>query len=459
MNQLELEENFISKLLENEGHIITAISKTGGGFINYISSKEIKFLTSLVLECFNKYSSTLTEQILVGSLNDKSADEETILKYKYTFKQLKKKVVSDTDFLNIIEQLQNSYISRSLVDTLLQTQSALEQSKDGKATFDLLEKNMFILKSQISSKDITECSTRDISEEIRLYEDMKAHPEKYRGIKVGITKLDEVTGGFRNGELVIVLGETSVGKSIFLMNVQYNTLINNYNSLLVTIEMSKEQARRRLASRISELPYLKIKNGTLTDDEFLKLTSSLKEFEVSNGESIITDVPQECTARMIEAKIRSLMRIKKIDLVILDYLLLMAPSIPSAKMNREERISQIGLELKQMARSLNIPVITASQITSKDAKEKAKKVDEAYDWTDASQAKSIITHADWALSIKKESDVNILNLGLTKGRDGSLKNVIQLVTDYDILKIGNCIDINLDSIAIPLDQISTEDKF
>ena len=274
-------------------------------------------------------------------------------------------------------------------------------------------------------------------EEVKLYEDIKAHPEKYRGIKIGIDKLDAITGGFRKGELVVAMGATKVGKSIFLLNTEYNTMMQGLNSIYVTIEMPAEQVRRRLSSRISGLPYLGIRNTTLTEEELIKLKTDLKVFENNHGFPLIIDVPKDCSAKLIEAKIQSLRRTEKIDLVIVDYLLLMTPSIPHHKMSREERVTQISLELKEMARALDIPVITATQVNANAEEGKKKKINKPYEWYDAGQAKSVAANCDWLLSLKREEDVNILNLGMVVGRDGDLDEIIPLVIDYKKMLIGN----------------------
>ena len=451
MTQLNLESQALSGTLESLDNIILLLSKAGNNFTNYVTAKELKFMYSSVMRAYQEYSSVLTEQLLVSFLEEKEADEESILKYKFLYRQLKKKTQTETDFKLTIDTLANNYTSRCLIDVMLQSQEHLQQGKNGKATFDLLEKNMMILKSQISNRDIRETSTRNITDEVLLYEDMVKNPDKYRGVKIGIDKLDEVTGGFRKGELVIVMGATKVGKSIFLLNCQYNTIVQGYNSVYVTIEMPLEQARRRLVSRITELPYLKIKNVHLTGEELDVMKADLAEFEKGKGHSLIVDVPQECTPKLIEAKLRALLKTQPIDIIFLDYLLLMSPSTQASKMSREEKITQISLELKQMARSLNIPIITATQVTSDAGKKRDKTADEAYDWVDASQAKSVATNCDWLLSIKREPDINILNLGISVGRDGAIDGIIPLVIDYSKMLIGNYTE-------VPTAEMPVEEK-
>lgn len=462
-SQLEIEEIFVSGVAQSTDNLTYLMTKNANNFLGYITSKELKFIYGAVLLAYQNYSALLTDQYLENLLADKGATEEDILKYKYTLRQLKKKTVTEVDFKQNLDRLTDSYISRSLIDSMLQTQEQLQQNKNGLEAYALLERNMLILKAQIASKDIRETSTRNILDEVTLYEDMVAHPEKYRGIKIGIDKLDEITGGFRKGELIIALGATKVGKSIFLLNVQYNTLISGHNSLFITIEMSLEQCRRRLVSLITEIHYLKIKNGNLSKDELAQMKERLTAFEKLDAQSIIVDVPESCTPKMVEAKIRTMMKTQRVDLVILDYLLLMSPSVPSPKMSREERITQVSLELKQLSRSLNIPIVTASQVTAEAGKKREKTSDEAYDWVDAGQAKSIISNADWVLSLKREPDTNILNLGITAGRDGALDNVIPLVCDYSKMKIGNFVDIAESTMKVPDDiankQVQSTDTF
>lgn len=442
-NQLELEEQVVAGAIQSTDNLMTLFLKTPTNFIGYITSKELRFVFSLVLTTYQTYNNLLTEQILVSALTERGANEEDILKYKYQFKQLKKKSINETDFKFVIDQLTDNYVSRCLIESLLQSQEMLQKEKSGKAAFDLLEKNMLILKAQITSKDMREISTKNITEEVRLYEDMKAHPERYRGLRIGIDKLDDITGGFRRGELVIVMGATKVGKSIFLLNTQYNTMKQGFNSVYITIEMPLTQVRKRLTSRITGLPYLGIKNVNLSNEDFEKMKSDLEAFEKESGHSLIVDVPQNCTAKTIEAKIQSLRKTEKVDLVIIDYLLLMTPSVPHSKMSREERITTISQELKEMARGLDLPVITATQVTATAEEHNKKKTDRPYEWYDSSQAKSIAANCDWLLSIKRELDVNILNLGMVVGRDGDLEEVIPLVIDYKRMLVGNFEDVSI----------------
>jgi replicative DNA helicase len=456
-SQLELEEQFIAGVLQSTDNLTALFVRSSDDFLSYLTARELKFIFSLILTTYQSYSSLLTEQILVSALTERGASEEDILKYKYQYKKLKKIVINETDFKFVVDKLIDNYISRSLIDSFLQSQTLLEKEKNGQMAFDLLEKNLMLLKAQTANKNIREISTRDLMGEVRLYEDIKAHPEKYRGIKIGIDKLDAITGGFRKGELVITMGATKVGKSIFLLNTQYNTMIQGLNSIYVTIEMPAEQVRRRLASRISGIPYLGIRNTNLTDNELEKLKTDLTAFETNHGFSQIIDVPKDCTTKLIEAKIQSLRRTQKIDLIIIDYLLLMTPSVPHTRMSREERVTQISLELKEMARALDIPVITATQVNAAAEEGKKKKINKPYEWYDAGQAKSVAANSDWLLSLKREPDVNILNLGMVVGRDGDLDEVIPLVVDFKKMLIGNFEDIS--TTQEPSQQPTSADNF
>ena len=464
MDQFDLESVLVAGVLDSVDNILIAMSKSRATFATYLTNKELRFVFGVAMHAYNTYSSTLTEQLLLSTLTEKGASEEDLLKYRSLFKSLKRKTIIEADFKHAIDKLIDNYVSRGLIDSMLQTQEVLGRESNGKTAFDLLEKNMMVLKDQMISRDIRETTTERLTEEVALYNDMRLHPEKYRGIKIGIDRLDDITGGFRKGELVVSLGATKVGKSIFLLNCQYNTMKNGYTSILVSIEMSMEQCRRRLVSRITELPYLKIKNIALSPEELTHMQDTLSAFEQRHdGHSIIIDVPENCTAKMIEARVRSLLRTRKVDVIIIDYLLLMSPSIPSQKMNREERITQVALELKQLARSLNIPIITATQVTAKAAERREKTTEDAYDWTELSQAKSVATHADWVLSLKREPDVNILNLGITAGRDGALDEVIPLVIDYSKMLIGNYAESSTEpqqSAIAPTDaQVKSGDSF
>lgn len=461
MAQLDIEMAVVSGALDKVENLVFLASQTAGNFGAYFTSKELRFLFSCASDTFLRYSGELTEQGLVDALTLRDASEEDLLKYRHLFKQLKRSLPTEADFKLAVDKLIDSFVSRCLIDSMLQAQETLQRDRNGLAAFELLEKNLFILKNQITQKDVRELSTKNLTEEVKLYEDMQSHPEKYRGVKIGIDKLDEVTGGFRKGELVVAMGATKVGKSIFLLNCQYNTMLAGYSSAYFSIEMSDEQCRRRLVSRITGLPYLRIKNVKLSPEELGRMRSELETFEQrTDGHSLIVDIPENCTPKMIEAKTRALMKKQRVDLVLVDYLLLMQPSGGNGKLSREEKINQVALELKQMARSLNIPVITATQVTAKAAEKRSQTSDDPYDWVDASQAKSVATHCDWLLSLKREPDTNILNLGIAVGRDGALDAVIPLVTDYSRMALFNYVDATAERTdAIPVAEIKTEGPF
>ena len=101
-----------------------------------------------------------------------------------------------------------------------------------------------------------------------VLEDMKLHPEKYKGMPTGIDELDELTGGLWKGELAFVFGRTGVGKSFFLLETALTAYRNVHRVLVISIEMNRLHWARRGDSRVSHIPYARFKKAELSDQEY-----------------------------------------------------------------------------------------------------------------------------------------------------------------------------------------------
>jgi replicative DNA helicase len=183
--------------------------------------------------------------------------------------------------------------------------------------------------------------------------------EHVTGVPSGYVDLDKLTAGFQRGDLVIIAGRPSMGKTSLAVNIVENAAIRHaVPAAIFSLEMSKEQLVLRLLCSQSEVALHKIRNGFLGHEDWPRLTT---------GAGLLTQAPiwiddsAAPTVLEIRAKCRRLKAEGKLGLVVIDYLQLVRSSGRSE--NRVQEISQITRALKALAKELDVPVVALSQLS------------------------------------------------------------------------------------------------
>ncbi len=203
-------------------------------------------------------------------------------------------------------------------------------------------------------KDIIKDSFRTIE---RLYE----RKELVTGVPTGFGKIDEITSGLQNSDLIIVAGRPSMGKTAFALNIaEHVALEENIAVAIFSLEMAKEQLAMRMFSSIAKVNSQKLRRGFVGETDWPKLTTAAGR--LSEAPIFIDDTPA-ITVLEMKAKARRLKADKGLGLVILDYLQLMRSG--GSKDSREQEISEISRSLKALAKELAVPVIALSQLNRK----------------------------------------------------------------------------------------------
>ena len=180
------------------------------------------------------------------------------------------------------------------------------------------------------------------------------------GLSTGFTDLDSRTAGFQPSDFILIAARPSMGKTALALNIaQHAVLKENRCVAIFSLEMSKEQLTNRLFSMESHVDAQKIRTGDLTEQEWAELLESAG----SIGESrlIIDDTPA-ITVQEMRSKCRKYKMEFGLEMVIIDYLQLMSGSGKSGE-SRQQEISEISRSLKALARELNVPVISLSQLS------------------------------------------------------------------------------------------------
>ena len=180
------------------------------------------------------------------------------------------------------------------------------------------------------------------------------------GVATGFADLDQKTSGLQPGDLIIVAGRPSMGKTAFSLNIAENIALEGGIVGVFSMEMGGTQLAMRMLGSIGRLDLHKLRTGKLNDAEFSKFATALERLQEVK---LHVDETPALTALELRARARRLHRLYgKLDLIVIDYLQLMSGSSGAASENRATEISEISRSLKALAKELQVPVIALSQL-------------------------------------------------------------------------------------------------
>ena len=179
------------------------------------------------------------------------------------------------------------------------------------------------------------------------------------GVPTGFIDLDRMTSGLQPGDLVIVAGRPSMGKTAFSLNIGENVAIEAGLPVAVfSMEMGGTQLAMRMLGSVGQLDQHRLRTGRLNDEDWPRLTHAIQKM---NDAQLYIDETAGLNPIELRARARRLSRqCGKLGLIIIDYLQLMTGS--KAGDNRTAEISEISRSLKGLAKELHCPVIALSQL-------------------------------------------------------------------------------------------------
>ncbi|NLD09592.1 MAG: replicative DNA helicase [Xanthomonadaceae bacterium] len=255
---------------------------------------------------------------------------------------------------------------RSVVRRLIAVGSNIADSgftPDGRTPDELIqfaEQAVFAIAEQGAKSDQGLANIRDVMEHaLERIDEMAKAEDGITGAPTGWSQFDEMTSGLQNGDMIIVAGRPSMGKTTLAMNmVERVAMYTRQPVAIFSLEMPAEQLVMRMFSSLGSIEQGKIRSGKLDDLDTKKLSDATKT--LANTKIFIDD-----TSGLSPSEVRSRARRLQRDhgqlgLVMVDYLQLM--SIPGMSDQRVAEVSEISRSLKLMARELNVPVIVLSQL-------------------------------------------------------------------------------------------------
>ena len=185
------------------------------------------------------------------------------------------------------------------------------------------------------------------------------NPSDVTGVPTGFTDLDRMTSGLQPGDLVIVAGRPSMGKTSLALNMAEHVALESGLPVGVfSMEMGASQLVMRMLGSVGKLDQHKVRTGRLADEDWRKLTDAVGRL---NDAPIHIDETAALNSLELRARARRLHRqYGKLGLIVVDYLQLMSASTQGE--NRATEISEISRGLKALAKELNVPVVALSQL-------------------------------------------------------------------------------------------------
>ncbi|NKB62822.1 MAG: replicative DNA helicase [Gammaproteobacteria bacterium] len=221
-----------------------------------------------------------------------------------------------------------------------------------KLVFDISERDG---RSRQGFTPIQDLLTRSIDRIEELFES----GESITGVATGFHDLDEMTSGMQRGDLVIVAGRPSMGKTSFAMNIAEYVAVEKQEPVAIfSMEMPGEQLAMRMLSSLGRINSNRVRSGQLKEDDWPRVNSAVGMLDRA---PMFIDDSVGLNPLDLRSRARRLLKDNKsLGLIVIDYLQLMQAS--DSNENRATEISAITRSLKMLAKELNVPVIALSQL-------------------------------------------------------------------------------------------------
>jgi replicative DNA helicase len=312
---------------------------------------------------------------------------------------------------------------------------AYDRGKSVNTLLDEAEKAVFGLSERRITYDL-----QPIQQVLGSYYDridqLSQRPDEIFGVPTGLIDLDKILGGLQKSDLLIIAGRPGMGKTGFMLSVAKNAAQKHRKHVAVfSLEMSNEQLIQRLIAQETGIDTQRLRSGQLHDDEWSKFNHAI---EVLSDTHIWLDDTPAITPLSLRTKCRRLHMEHQLDLIIVDYLQLMAGDTRTE--NRVQEVSYISRNLKVLARELNVPVLVGAQL-SRAVEQRA---DKRPVLSDLRESGSLEQDSDIVMFIHRpdekdadETRQDYAQIIIAKHRNGPTHTGIDLVFRTNLAKFDN----------------------
>ncbi len=252
---------------------------------------------------------------------------------------------------------------KSILRTLIESAQGIMQTamQPGQSTAEIIdeaEKSIFQVAEDRHRKGFIPLRI-SAEESLAQIEELTERAELITGVATGFPQFDEMTAGLQKGDLIILAARPSMGKTAFALNIITHAALHGGAKIGVfSLEMSHHQLFMRMLCAVGQVDAHRLRTGRIGKDEWQRI---IKAFgELSDAPVFIDDTPGVGIMEM-RAKCRRLKLEHGCDMIVVDYLQLMRGR--GRYDNRQQEISDISRSLKELAKELNCPVVSLSQLS------------------------------------------------------------------------------------------------
>ena len=319
------------------------------------------------------------------------------------------------------------YVQREIIRISSEaTKMAFDEMEDVANIIEFYEKEMFEIVNKSIKKDFLhiEKIIRNGLTQIQFATKQNNEGGYLAGLPSGFSHVDNYTTGFTNGDLIIIAGRPSMGKSAFALCILRNLAIDFETPVgFFSLEMSIESLANRFISMESEIEGIRLKTGKITHLDWNRIEKNVYNIINSN---IYIDDTAAIGLMELRTKARRLVAKHNVKLIAIDYMQLMS-SVEKRGQNREQEVSKLSAGLKALAKELNIPIIVLSQLS----RENEKRGNKRPMLSDLRDSGAIEQDADLVIFIHRpekynEADISLKGLAeviIAKHRNGAIGTV------------------------------------
>lgn len=313
-----------------------------------------KLIYAAMLEMFTLGQPIDFVTVLDNLKKDGKFEENTAKTYLLQLAQIVPSIKNAQTYAYIVR---DNYDVRTLITTARDIiEEASSGTNDAAMLLDSAEQKIFDIRQGKNMQGLQRINETIIETFDRLDALNSDENQLYQGIPTGINDLDETITGLNRSDLILLAARPGMGKTSFALNIARHVAVKEKRKVaFFSLEMTKEQLTARLLSTEAMVGGVKLRTGKLADDEWIRLVEA---GDILSKTEIYFDDTPGITVPEMKAKLR---RFKNVDLVVIDYLQLMSGGRRID--NRVQEISEITRNLKIMAKEINVPVLTLSQLS------------------------------------------------------------------------------------------------
>jgi replicative DNA helicase len=366
-------------------------------------------------------------------------------------------VVSSAHITSHAKTIVEKYLLREQIRIGGELQAkAYEEQADAFENQEQAEKQLHELAASVNQSESKHISTLLVNVFTEI-ESLRDREHFLIGVTSGYNSIDRLTMGWQKSDLIIIAARPAVGKTAFTLSLAVQAALANTPSAFFSLEMSGNQLVKRILAAQAQMYLSTIKSARLTDGQMEHLFT--KGIQPLSGVPFYVDDTASLSVAQFKARLRRLVRTKKVGIAFVDYLQLLKSSL-GKNANRQQQIGEISRELKIAAKELNIPIIALSQLSREVEKRKSS----VPQLSDIREAGDIEQDADMVLFLYGHSEEDTkrephlakeIFLKVAKHRNGAL-DTIQFINDKDYQTFS---DQGYADIKILQKQVHDDDPF